>query len=161
MMRTREFVFRDRLLDWSATLPWWLDSIVAVLVFALLQMLSQGTQPLPHEPAPQGWLSDLVLYGRFVVPALFLMMAAASVWRRHQRKRLIQQAAVNPSADMLDKLSQRDFELLVAEMFRIQGYEVDDLGSDSTDQGVNLVLWQNDCKTLVQCKPWTSYRVFD
>ncbi|WP_027475193.1 restriction endonuclease [Curvibacter gracilis] len=159
MMRTREFVFRDRLLDWSATLPWWLDSIVAVLVFALLQMLSQGTQPLPHEPAPQGWLSDLVLYGRFVVPALFLMMAAASVWRRHQRKRLIQQAAVNPSADMLDKLSQRDFELLVAEMFRIQGYEVDDLGSDSTDQGVNLVLWQNDCKTLVQCKPWTSYRV--
>lgn len=159
MMRTREFVFRGRLLDWCATLPWWLDSIAAVLMFALLQMLSEGQRHFSSEPAPQQWLSNLVFYGRFVLPALFLMMAAASVWRRHQRKRLIQQAAVNPSANRLDKLSQRDFELLVAEMFRLQGYEVDDLGSDSTDQGMNLVLWQDDCKTLVQCKPWTSYRV--
>lgn len=159
MIRTREFVFGDRLLDWSATLPWWLNSIAAVLVFALLQMLSQGPHPLPSEPTQQEGLSSLILYGRFVVPALFLMTAAASVWRRHQRKCLVRLAAVNPAADMLDKLSQRDFELLVAEVFRLQGYEVDDMGSESTDQGMNLILWQDDSKSLVQCKPWTSYRV--
>jgi len=159
MIRTREFAFSDRLLDWSATLPWWLDSIAAVLVFALLQMLSQGGQYSAPEPDTQEWLSNLVLYGRFVVPAVFMVMAAASVWRRHQRARLLQRAAISPSADVLDSLNRLDFKLLVAEAFRLQGYEVDDMGEDTLDEGMDLVLWKNDRKSLAHCKPWTSYRV--
>ena len=159
MIRTREFVFGDRLLDWSATLPWWLGCIAALLLFALLQALSQGAQVVASEEARQELLPCLVFYARFAVPGLFLAMAAASVWRRQQRERLLQQAAISPSADALHQLNRRDFELLVAEVFRLQGYEVDDMGSDASDEGMSLVLWQNDDKALVQCKPWKSYRV--
>lgn len=159
MIRTREFVLGDRLLDWSATLPWWLDCIAATLLFALLQLLSQGAQPIATEPITQELLSNLVLYGRFVVPGLLLMMAAASVWRRHQRERLLRQAAVSSSIEVLDNLGRRDFELLVAEAFRLQGYDVDDMDSDATDDGLNLVLWKSDRKSLVHCRPWRSYRV--
>jgi restriction system protein len=159
MIRTREFALSDRLLDWSATLPWWLDCIAATLLFSLLQVLSQGVQAVAPGEAPQELLSHLVLYGRYAVPGLLLVMAAASVWRRHQRGRLLLQASVSPSPDALDNLSRRDFELLVTEAFRLQGYEVDEMGTDATDEGMSLVLWKNDCKSLVQCKPWTSYRV--
>lgn len=158
MIRAREFALSDRLLDWTATLPWWLDCIVAVLLFALLQALSQNTHSA-LEPATHEVLADLVLYGRYVVPGVFLIMAAASFWRRHQRMRLLQQAAVNPAADVLDQLSRREFELLVAEAFRLQGYEVDEMSGHAPDEGMDLVLWKDGHKSLVQCKPWKSYRV--
>ena len=159
MIRAREFALSDRLLDWSATLPWWLDCVVAVLLFALLQTLSQNAhQPLPHSTSHEV-LTDMVLYGRYAVPAVFLIMAAASFWRRNQRQRLLQQAAVNPAADVLNQLNRRDFEQLVAEAFRLQGYEVDDMNGHAPDDGMDLVLWKDGQKSLVQCKPWKSYRV--
>jgi len=159
MIRTREFAFSDRLLDWSATLPWWLDSLAAVLMFVLLHLLSQGAQQTALYPDPQEWLSHFVFYGRFAVPAVFMVMAAASVWRRRQRARLLQRTATSTSADVLDSLNRLDFKLLVAEAFRRQGYEVDDMGAGTLDEDMDLVLWKNDRKSLVHCKPWPSYRV--
>lgn len=156
MIRAREFALSDRLLDWSATLPWWLDCIAAVLLFVLLKALSQNALP---EAAGHAFLADLVLYGRYVVPALFLLMAGASFWRRHQRLHLLKQAATNPAADVLDHLSRREFEMLVTEAFRLQGYEVDEMGVQGPDEGLDLVLWKDGHKSLVQCKPWKSYRV--
>lgn len=159
MIRAREFALSDRLLDWSATLPWWLDCVVAALLFVLLQTLSQNAHPTLHDSAHQEFMSDMVLYARYAVPAVFLIMAAASFWRRTQRQHLLQQAAVHPAADVLDQLKPRDFEQLVAEAFRLQGYEVDDLDSLIPGEGMGMVLWKDGRKSLVQCRPWKSYRV--
>lgn len=159
MIRAREFALSDRLLDWSATLPWWLDCVVAALLFLLLQALSHNAHPTLQDSAHREFMADMVLYARYVVPAVFLIMAAASFWRRTQRQHLLRQAAVNPAADVLEQLKPRDFEQLVAEAFRLQGYEVDDMNKLIPDEGIDMVLWKDGHKSLVQCRPRKSYRV--
>lgn len=152
MPRPREFVFGDRLLDWSATLPWWLNCIVAACVLALLQGHNLGTG---YQDDP----FDLAAYGRYAVPLLFLLIAAASLWRRQQRGRLLRQAEDSTASGGLSGMSRLEFKQLVAEAFRRQGYEVEAMDADALEDGMDLVLWKNDHKSLVQCKPWSTYPV--
>lgn len=152
MSRPREFVFGDRLLDWSATLPWWLNCIVAACVLALQHLQSLGTS---YRDDP----FDLSVYGRYAVPLFFLLIAAASVWRRQQRGRLLRQAEDSATSGGLSGLSRREFKQLVAEAFRRQGYEVEAMEADAPEDGMDLVLWKDDHKSLVQCKPWSTYPV--
>jgi len=56
-------------------------------------------------------------------------------------------------------MSWQDFELLVGEAFRLQGYEVTELGGEGPDGGVDLVLRKGREKFLVQCKQWKAFKV--
>ena len=56
-------------------------------------------------------------------------------------------------------MSWQDFELLVGEAFRLQGYEVTELGGEGPDGGVDLVLRKGREKFLVQCKQWRAFKV--
>lgn len=49
--------------------------------------------------------------------------------------------------------------LLVGEAFRLQGYEVTELGGEGPDGGVDLVLRKGKEKFLVQCKQWKAFKV--
>ena len=53
----------------------------------------------------------------------------------------------------------QEFELLVGEAFRLQGYEVTELGGQGPDGGVDLVLRKGREKFLVQCKQWKAFKV--
>jgi restriction system protein len=65
----------------------------------------------------------------------------------------------NPAASVLDGLSWDEFERLVGEGFRLQGYGVTETGGSSPDGGVDLVLSKGDETFLVQCKQWKAYKV--
>ena len=49
--------------------------------------------------------------------------------------------------------------MLVGEAFRLQGYSVEENGGGGPDGGIDLVLWKNSQKYIVQCKRWKTYRV--
>ncbi|MET0290656.1 MAG: restriction endonuclease [Pseudoxanthomonas sp.] len=62
----------------------------------------------------------------------------------------------------LESLSQggwRQFELLVGEAFRRQGYAVEETGLGGADGGIDLILRKDGCRTLVQCKQWKRQQV--
>ncbi len=59
----------------------------------------------------------------------------------------------------LKRLSWQDFEKLVAEFYRQGGYSVEETGGGGADGGIDLVLWKNGQKTIVQCKHWKTYKV--
>ncbi len=59
----------------------------------------------------------------------------------------------------LEDLSWQEFELLVGELFRRQGFAVQMCSGDGSDGGVDLRLEKDGRKTLVQCKHWKVYRV--
>ena len=46
----------------------------------------------------------------------------------------------------------REFEMLVGEAFRLQGYQVVETGGGGADGGVDLVLRKDRETFLVQCK---------
>jgi restriction system protein len=67
------------------------------------------------------------------------------------------------ASDALDGMSWREFEMLVGEGFRLQGYQVAETGGGGADGGVDLVLRKtgetSGEKFLVQCKQWRALKV--
>jgi restriction system protein len=56
-------------------------------------------------------------------------------------------------------MSWQEFEMLVGEAFRAQGYAVMERGGTQADGGVDLVLRKGSETFLVQCKQWKAFKV--
>jgi restriction system protein len=90
---------------------------------------------------------------------LCLLGAAISALKRRQRGNLIADVAASAAVNALDGMTWREFEMLVGEAFRLQGYRVMETGGNGADGGVDLVLRKNNEKFFVQCKQWKAYKV--
>ena len=86
-----------------------------------------------------------------------------SAFRRKQRSDLVTDVAQVKATDALDGMSWREFELVVGEGLRLQGYQVVETGGGGPDDGVDLVLTRPGMsgreKFLVQCKQWRALKV--
>lgn len=110
-------------------------------------------------PLAQGFdqgVSTLLSPLAWMVLAICWIGALASfVGSRHRRKLL-------DTRTDLESLSQggwRQFELLVGEAFRRQGYAVEETGLGGADGGIDLVLRRDGRRTLVQCKQWRRQQI--
>jgi len=57
-------------------------------------------------------------------------------------------------------LTAAEFEYLVGELFRRDGWQVTETGrQDGPDGGIDLLLTRNGERRIVQCKRWTSWQV--
>lgn len=143
-------------------LPWWLGALLALAAYFSLHRLAQ--QPLPAAPLPGqvgGYLLAALLWalasvGQYLLPLVLLLGAAVSFFRRRKAARL-HDAAVY--ADGVARMSWQDFEWLVAEYFRRQGYAVLHNGGGGPDGGVDVFLKKDGQRYLVQCKHWRALRV--
>ncbi len=59
----------------------------------------------------------------------------------------------------IDRMSSRDFEMLIRESFRQRGYDVVETGGNGADGGYDLILKKGGERFLVQCKQWRSRQV--
>jgi restriction system protein len=82
--------------------------------------------------------------------------ALASYIGTKRRRRLLE---TQTGLESIRSLSWRQFELLVGEAFRRQGYAVQETGLGGADGGIDLVLRKGGEVTLVQCKRWRTQRV--
>jgi restriction system protein len=91
-----------------------------------------------------------------VVASLFGF--ARQKWNVHRRSRRLDSQR---SIDDLRHLSPSGFEQTIADLFRRQGYRVDEIGGVG-DGGVDLILRRNGDSSiahLVQCKRYTNWKV--
>jgi len=72
-------------------------------------------------------------------------------FRRLSRRRW---AAQQRSIRHLNRITWQEFELLTAEMFRRYGYRVTVTGGGGADNGVDLLLFKNGRRTVVQIKQY-------
>ena len=63
------------------------------------------------------------------------------------------------SLDSIRGLNWREFEELVGEAYRRQGYTVTENAAAGPDEGIDLVLKKDGALVLVQCKQWRSFKV--
>jgi restriction system protein len=73
-----------------------------------------------------------------------------------QRRRLLDGQS---GIDSIRDLSWQEFEYLVGEAYRRQGFVVQETGSPSGDGGIDLLLTRGPERVLVQCKQWKKRRV--
>jgi restriction system protein len=159
----------EDLLDLVAMLPGWAGLLLAMISYFLLHAIA--AQPVVVAPQPgqvgavitQTLWRTLAGFGQYLVPLICLAGAAMSAWRRNKRKRLVVDVTHSTASDALHGMSWREFETLVGEGFRLQGYEVVETGGGGADGGVDLVLTRprknGGEKFLVQCKQWRAFRV--
>ena len=152
-----------------AMLPWWAGVALALVSHLLLHRLAEQPVLATVQPGQIGALAvqtiwkTLASVGQYLVPVLCLVAAGMSAWRRQVRRRLVNDAVRSPASDALEGMNWREFELLVGEGFRLQGYQVLEAGGGGSDGGVDLVLGRpgrNGAeKFLVQCKQWRAFKV--
>jgi len=134
-------------------LPWWVSAVLGILSFVGVhwglpvwagndntrQLFARGIVPLAPFP--------LVVFGIFAV---------GSFWFGKIRRRLVDGQT---SLESLRNTSWKQFEFLVAEAYRRQGYQVEYSLGRGADGGVDLILRQDGRTALVQCKQWKVFSV--
>jgi len=150
--------------DLVARLPWWGGVALALLSYVILhRMAMQPTQPLqPGQMAAfmqQSVLGAVAQLAQYVVPFLCLLGALVSFLQRRKRQALLATVTQSGAASALNDMSWHEFEMLVGEAFRRQGYEVTEQGGAGPDGGVDLTLRRGSESFLVQCKQWKAFKV--
>lgn len=165
MARKRKQNGAENFMDLIAKLPWWGGVVLALAGYLVLHQLAVA----PRLAAPKpGQLHDMMLgsllwglasVGQYVWPLLCLFGALVSFLRRRQRVELVDNVTQSNSAEALNAMSWREFELLVGEAFRLQGFQVTEQGGAGADGGVDLTLRKGTETFLVQCKQWKALKV--
>jgi restriction system protein len=104
-------------------------------------------------------ISQFQVFGYILggIPAFLSLAAGVAGWRyRHDRALFLQQ---HLDIGWLNNLSWQDFERQVAEVYRQEGYRVEEVGGGGADGGVDLRLRRDGLATIVQCKRWKTYKV--
>jgi restriction system protein len=147
-------------LDLIAALPWPVGIVLGVLAFWAARYgagwyFSHNGGPLTAGLGQQLSAGALTPLG-WMLLALCWIGAAVSFARRRQRVRLL---ATRTDLGSIAALDWRQFEQLVGEAFRRDGYAVEETGQGGADGGVDLVLRKGGRTTLVQCKRWRQRQV--
>lgn len=145
-------------------LPWWAGVGLAVLSYLVYASLAGKGAPaiLPNQVGAGvagTFISALSKVLKFLVPLLCLAGAGLSAWRRRERAGLLSRATGADTSLEVSRMTWRQFELLVGEAFRGQGFAVAELGGAGPDGGVDLVLTKDGARYLVQCKQWRAFKV--
>ena len=162
MARRNRDSLADDLIGLAARLPWWVGVVLALISYVGLHGLAQTPSPA-LQPGQVGAFAvsalwqTLALVGQYALPLVFLLGAAVSAFRRRRAERLHHASAHR--ADGMAGMRWQEFEWLVGEYFRRQGYSVTDKGGAGPDGGVDVLLKKGGKRYLVQCKHWRAMRV--
>ncbi|MBK8168671.1 MAG: restriction endonuclease [bacterium] len=127
--------------------PWWAVLPLAPLSYWLL------ADVLPGVRTPNPYLHMVFASAAPVLAPVFAvafaLMAAALALARFQRRRLLER---HRSLEALRAMRWQEFEQLVGEFYRRQGWCVQETGQGGADGGIDLVLKRGGETWLVQCK---------
>lgn len=143
-----------------ASLPWPFGFVLGIVAYVGIRYgvswyMSSVNNPFTQnfaKAASSGVLAPLAWF----VLAICWLGAFISFIRQRHRKHLLE---TQTGLDSLRKMSWREFEMLVGEAFRRQGYAVSETGLGGPDGGIDLILHKDGKNTLVQCKQWKTQRV--
>ncbi|MET7143791.1 restriction endonuclease [Xanthomonas sp. PPL139] len=120
-------------------IPWWFSRHDGALSQAIAQQAEGALAPL-------AWILLLLCW----------IAALASFLKARHRRRLLD---TRTTLESLAAGGWRQFELVVGEAFRRQGYAVEETGLGGADGGIDLILRKDGRRTLVQCKQWKRQQV--
>lgn len=91
-----------------------------------------------------------------LVALVFIMAGGMSAFESWRKGRMLDS---QKNIETLGKLNWKEFEELVSEVYRRQGYFVLENPDEGADGGVDLRLRKDGKKIYVQCKHWKASKV--
>ncbi len=138
--------------------PWWISASFGVGAFSVLRFLGYRAAVGPTGETTTRSLDNahMIWFLAWVVVAICLGLAVRSALAAHRRSAWFESFR---SVSAIKRMDWQEFERLVAEAFRRQGFKVELTGQGGADGGIDLVLRRDRKVTLVQCKRWQSNSV--
>jgi restriction system protein len=144
---------RQHLLRELATLPWWIGLGLAIIVYVALKWVFPAV--VGRSVFLKG-IAEAVGNNAALLATPFLVVTLVAAFNAFRRRKLLDdQTGLNS----LNAMSWQDFELLVGEAFRRQGFVIEESGGAAPDGGIDLLLYRSGKKTVVQCKRWKNAQV--
>ncbi len=144
---------RESGLDLLIALPWYVGAMIAGALYVGAPMIAgliAGASPILSK-------SHLTIEG--LLRLLSYVVAAAAALSALRRFFVRQRFAAQRSLADLRALTWQQFEVIVGEAFRRQGYSVVETGQGGADGGVDLQLTRAGKRYLVQCKQYRASTV--
>ena len=129
--------------------PTWATAAIAAASYPVMRWL------LPLLTHGSLWTLVVSAFAPWLTFALALIALYAE-GDKYKRRRLLSQQS---SLETLREMTWQEFEHLVGEAYRQQGYKVEEKGGSGPDGGVDIVLRRAGETVLVQCKQWKSQQV--
>jgi restriction system protein len=165
MARRKKTGPAEDMMDLVAMMPWWAGVVLALVFYFVLHAVASREVVVNVKP---GQIHSVVLptiiktlasIGQYILPLICLIGAVVSVVRRSKRTGLIKDVATSKAWQPLEGITWKEFEILVGEAFRLQGYQVTENHAGGADGGIDLVLRKGNEKFFVQCKQWKAFTV--
>lgn len=165
MGRKRTTVLDD-IIGIGSVLPWLASLVAAAATWLFFQRLAQiepGT-PTGIESMGEVMVRQMIITFSYVAPSLLLLGAAITGLKNFSRSMTYDSVKGAGSflwrnrTDKVDALSWRQFENLIHEYFRRNGYAVTEAVT-GPDGGVDLHLRKDGANATVQCKHWRKKKV--
>jgi len=152
--RKDELPIAEELYKMLLVLPSWCGPLIAAFVFVLFGAI------LPSLFATQEVFGAVInpllgMFAPFLAAGVLMLWVIAEGIKYRDRKRLDKQTGQGS----IESLTWHEFERLLAEAFRREGYQVGLMGGAGPDGGVDLRLRRSNETTLVQCKQWKKRQV--
>ena len=139
MARRKKSSFAEDFIDLVAMLPWYVGILVAVIAYFGFHSVAAAPVQVATKPGEMTGVMfgavwrGLATFAQYAIPSLCLIGAGVSVWRRRVRRSLVDNVTASPASSVLDGVTWQEFELLVGEGFRQQGYRVLESGGGGAD----------------------------
>lgn len=143
----------ETILDILALCPWWVSVAASCITYSFLQFI------IPSITLSSPVLAGIPKLGPMFAPwvaLLLLLPAPISLLNSIRKKRLLDK---QKNIQSIRDLSWKQFEELVGEAYRRQGYTVLENEGAGPDGGVDLWLRKDGNRYLVQCKQWKTLKV--
>lgn len=151
----------EELVKISSVLPWWLTVGIATLLFIFVPF---GVPGSAGSLAPEQVTSMLlqVFFGAFFkyfIPLALFIGGIINLFKRGKSAWLFKSISSHGAQETLRRLSWKDFEFLISEYFKKEGYQVDLIDAQGADGGVDIRLYKGSELHLVQCKHYKAWKV--
>ncbi|MEQ9302457.1 MAG: restriction endonuclease, partial [Marinoscillum sp.] len=135
---------------------WWVGLVIAIVIYLIG---SNATSIVSFDSQLMGVFNVLLSLAEdfaFVISVPFVLISIVAWFKAKHRSKLLER---QNDIESIRDLSWQDFEVLVGEACRRQGYTVEETGGGGADGGIDLRLRKNGNLAIVQCKRWKTQRV--
>lgn len=142
----------EMFMELLCTLPPWVSLVAGTVACGVVKFYQRE-----YQDGARGILHLLVAaFPAYLLLIMGCVLALISAVRRVKHRQLVDRQT---GLESLRATGWKDFEFLVAEAFRRQGYQADCSMDTGADGGVDIVLRRDGRTSLVQCKRWRQVSV--
>jgi restriction system protein len=146
--------------------PWWISAILAVISYIGLKflapyMLESRADLLSHSlataaPSLAALVSLVFVFTGTISVILNVFKRKKEDENAGRKRELFKRQKNLPD---ISALKWQEFEEVIGEAYKRQGYQVEERGGNEPDGGIDLILRKKGEMVLVQCKHWEAEQV--